>query len=199
MTKKELYEKVLDWFAANAESAETELRYQNNYQLLVAVILSAQCTDKRVNMISPRVFEVFPTPEVMAASSPDEVFEYIKSCSYPNNKAKNLVGMAKKLVSDFDGKVPSTIDDLKRTTGSSCMAGIFAWHEGLNARSAGLDHGASIIRKTFNRTKKNKGELILYCDKALLYNSLIFQPILLQVFLSSYAAQDTRSAKFQRC
>ncbi|OJV34690.1 MAG: endonuclease III [Bacteroidia bacterium 43-41] len=112
MTKKELYEKVLDWLAANAESAETELRYQNNYQLLVAVILSAQCTDKRVNMISPRVFEVFPTPEVMAASSPDEVFEYIKSCSYPNNKAKNLVGMAKKLVSDFDGKVPSTIDDL---------------------------------------------------------------------------------------
>lgn len=102
----------MDWFEANAESAETELHYANNYQLLVAVILSAQCTDKRVNIISPRVFEVFPTPEVMAASSPDEVFEYIKSCSYPNNKAKNLVGMAKKLVSDFKGEVPSNIDDL---------------------------------------------------------------------------------------
>lgn len=112
MTKKERYGKVLNWFSANAESAETELHYQNNYQLLVAVILSAQCTDKRVNIISPRIFEAFPIPEVMAASSPDEVFEYIKSCSYPNNKAKNLVGMAKKLVSDFDGKVPSTIDDL---------------------------------------------------------------------------------------
>ncbi len=102
----------MDWFLENAESSETELHYANNYQLLVAVILSAQCTDKRVNLISPRVFEAFPTPEVMAASSPDEVFEYIKSCSYPNNKAKNLVGMARKLVSDFNGEVPSTIDDL---------------------------------------------------------------------------------------
>ena len=102
----------MDWFEANAESAETELHYANNYQLLVAVILSAQCTDKRVNIISPRVFEVFPTPEVMAASSPDVIFEYIKSCSYPNNKAKNLVGMAKKLISDFNGEVPSNIDDL---------------------------------------------------------------------------------------
>ena len=112
MTKKQRFKKVMDWFLENAESSETELHYANNYQLLVAVILSAQCTDKRVNLISPRVFEAFPTPEVMAASSPDEVFEYIKSCSYPNNKAKNLVGMARKLVSDFNGEVPSTIDDL---------------------------------------------------------------------------------------
>ena len=112
MTKKERYKKVLDWFAANAESAETELHYQNDYQLLVAVILSAQCTDKRVNMVTPALFEVFPTPEVMAVSSPEAVFEYIKSCSYPNNKAKNLVGMAKKLLSDFGGEVPNDIDSL---------------------------------------------------------------------------------------
>ncbi len=112
MTKKERYKKVLDWFEANAESAETELHYKNKYQLLVAVILSAQCTDKRVNMITPALFDAFPTPRAMAASSNDEVFEYIKSCSYPNNKAKNLVGMAKKLVSDFDGEVPSDIDSL---------------------------------------------------------------------------------------
>ncbi|ULB33271.1 MULTISPECIES: endonuclease III [Proteiniphilum] len=112
MTKKERYKKVLDWFEANAESAETELHYKNKYQLLVAVILSAQCTDKRVNMITPALFDAFPTPRAMAASSHDEVFEYIKSCSYPNNKAKNLVGMAKKLVSDFDGEVPSDIDSL---------------------------------------------------------------------------------------
>ena len=112
MTKKQRFKKVMDWFLENAESSETELHYANNYQLLIAVILSAQCTDKRVNLISPGVFEAFPTPEVMAASSPDEVFEYIKSCSYPNNKAKNLVGMAKKLVSDFKGEVPSTIDGL---------------------------------------------------------------------------------------
>ncbi|HAR39220.1 MAG: endonuclease III [Bacteroidetes bacterium GWD2_45_23] len=112
MTKKERYEKVLGWFEANAESAETELHYTNNYQLLVAVILSAQCTDKRVNMITPALFEAFPVPEVMAASTPEVVYEYIRSCSYPNNKAKNLVGMARKLVSDFGGEVPTDIDSL---------------------------------------------------------------------------------------
>jgi len=110
MTKKERYNNVIGWFESNAASAETELHYQNPYQLLVAVILSAQCTDKRVNMITPPLFEAFPTPEVMAASSSDEIFTYIRSCSYPNNKAKSLVGMAKKLVSDFGGEVPSDID-----------------------------------------------------------------------------------------
>lgn len=112
MTKEQRFKNVMEWFEQNAESSETELHYSNNYQLLIAVILSAQCTDKRVNMISPHVFEAFPTPEVMANSSPDEVFEYIKSCSYPNNKAKNLVKMAQKLVSDFRGEVPSDIDSL---------------------------------------------------------------------------------------
>jgi endonuclease-3 len=112
MTKKERYKNVIGWFETNAASAETELHYQNPYQLLVAVILSAQCTDKRVNMITPPLFEAFPTPEVMAVSSPDSVFAYIRSCSYPNNKAKSLVGMAKKLVADFSGEVPSDIDRL---------------------------------------------------------------------------------------
>jgi len=112
MTKKERYKKVIDWFEANAESAETELHYRNNYQLLVAVILSAQCTDKRVNMITPALFETYPTTEVMAAATPEAVYEYIRSCSYPNNKAKNLVGMARKLVSDFAGEVPTDIDSL---------------------------------------------------------------------------------------
>ncbi len=112
MTKKERYKKVIGWFEANAESAKSELHYRNPYQLLVAVILSAQCTDKRVNLITPALFEAFPTPEVMASSSPDEIFHYIRSCSYPNNKAKNLVGMARKLVDDFGGEVPSNIDAL---------------------------------------------------------------------------------------
>lgn len=103
---------MISWFEANAESAETELHYTNNYQLLVAVILSAQCTDKRVNMITPALFEAFPVPEVMAAATPEAVFEYIRSCSYPNNKAKNLLGMARKLVADFSGEVPSDIDSL---------------------------------------------------------------------------------------
>ena len=112
MTKKERYTAVLNWFQENAESSETELNYQNNYQLLIAVILSAQCTDKRVNIITPALFEAFPVPEVMAASSQDEIYEYIKSCTYPNNKAKSLVGMAKKLMEEHNGEVPTDFDSL---------------------------------------------------------------------------------------
>ncbi|NLC49303.1 MAG: endonuclease III, partial [Bacteroidales bacterium] len=112
MTKKERYAGVIKWFQENAVSSETELDYENNYQLLIAVILSAQCTDKRVNIITPALFEAFPVPEVMAASSQDEIFEYIKSCSYPNNKAKSLVGMAKKLMNDYEGEVPTDFDSL---------------------------------------------------------------------------------------
>ncbi|MDD3309343.1 MAG: endonuclease III [Dysgonamonadaceae bacterium] len=112
MTKRERYKNVLNWFQEHAGSSETELNYNNNFQLLTAVILSAQCTDKRVNMIAPKLFKDFPIPEVMANSSPEEVFDYIKSCSYPNNKAKNLVNMAKILVSDFNSEVPSDMNSL---------------------------------------------------------------------------------------
>ncbi|HLW09467.1 MAG TPA: endonuclease III [Fermentimonas sp.] len=131
MTKKERFKKVIEWFEANAESAVTELNYNNNFELLVAVILSAQCTDKRVNQITPRLFDAFPTPEVMAEASREEIFEYIKSCSYPNNKSKSLVGMSKKLVTDFDGKVPSdlysllTIPGVGRKTANVILAVAF--------------------------------------------------------------------------
>ena len=101
MRKEERYKGVLNWFKENVPVAETELHYDDPYQLLIAVILSAQCTDKRVNMITPALFEAFPTPEVMAASTPEVVFEYIRSVSYPNNKAKHLVGMAKMLIEEF--------------------------------------------------------------------------------------------------
>lgn len=97
--------------------AETELNYETPFQLLIAVILSAQCTDKRVNMITPALFEAYPTPEVLATATPDAVFELIRSVSYPNNKAKHLVGMAKKLLSDFNGEVPSDIDKLQTLPG----------------------------------------------------------------------------------
>lgn len=117
MTKKERFEKVIDYFSKNHPVAETELKYDNPYQLLVAVILSAQCTDKRVNMVTPNLFKAFPVPEVMAVASSDEVFQYIRSISYPNNKAKHLVGMAKMLVSDFNGVIPSEIDDLIKMPG----------------------------------------------------------------------------------
>jgi endonuclease-3 len=117
MTKKERYEKVIDWFERNMPIAETELHYKSPFQLLISVILSAQCTDKRVNMVTPALFEAFPTPEVLAASNKETVYEYIKSVSYPNNKAGHLVETAKKLISDFDGKVPASIEDLTKLPG----------------------------------------------------------------------------------
>ena len=117
MKKEERYKGVLDWFEANVPVAETELHYDDPYQLLIAVILSAQCTDKRVNMITPALFRDFPTAEVLAASTPEAVFEYIRSVSYPNNKSKHLVGMAKMLMADFGGVVPSDIDELQKLPG----------------------------------------------------------------------------------
>ena len=112
MTQKQRYKNVIAWFEKNAQSEESELRFNNNYELLISVILSAQCTDKRVNMTTPALFKAFLTPEVLAKATPDDVFPYIRSISYPNNKAKSLVGMAQKLVSDFNGEVPSDIDSL---------------------------------------------------------------------------------------
>lgn len=117
MTRKEKYQYFIDYFRANMPDAQTELAYSDPYELLVAVILSAQCTDKRVNMITPAFFKSFPTAEMLAEAQPDEVFMLIKSCSYPNNKAKNLVGMARVLMDEFGGKVPSDIDELQKMPG----------------------------------------------------------------------------------
>lgn len=117
MTKKERFQKIIDYFSEHQPIAETELEYENPYQLLVAVILSAQCTDKRVNMVTPALFKAFPAPEVMAAASSDEVFQYIKSISYPNNKAKHLVGMAQMLMNDFNGMIPSDVNELQKLPG----------------------------------------------------------------------------------
>lgn len=117
MQPKNICEKITAWFQENMPVAETELHFENPYHLLVAVILSAQCTDKRVNMITPGLLHRFPTPEKMAEVEPEEVFELIRSCSYPNNKAKNLVGMARKLVSEFQGTVPEEMDELLQLPG----------------------------------------------------------------------------------
>lgn len=117
MTKKERYQSIIDWFLTNMPVAETELHHSNPYELLIAVILSAQCTDKRVNMVTPTLFADFPTPEIMAASSSDVIFEYIKSISFPNNKAKHLVGMAQKLVNDFGSVVPDDVEKLQTLPG----------------------------------------------------------------------------------
>jgi endonuclease-3 len=117
MTKKDRYQHFVEYFSKNQPNPETELHYGNPFQLLIAVILSAQCTDKRINQVTPALFERFPTPESLAASTPDEVFTYIRSVSYPNNKAKHLVGMAKILTDVFNGEVPSGIDDLQKMPG----------------------------------------------------------------------------------
>lgn len=117
MTRKERYEHFIQYFSEHQPEAETELYYENPYQLLVAVILSAQCTDKRVNLTTPSIFKQFPTPETLAQAEFDEVFDLIRSISYPNNKAKHLIGMAQMLVADFGSEVPSTIDELVKMPG----------------------------------------------------------------------------------
>jgi endonuclease III len=117
MTRKERFERFVAYFAAHQPEAETELYYENPYQLLVAVILSAQCTDKRVNQTTPAIFNKYPTPKALSKATFDDVFALIRSISYPNNKAKHLIGMAQLLVSDFNSEVPSQIDDLVKLPG----------------------------------------------------------------------------------
>lgn len=117
MTRKERFERLLDYFEEKLPEPETELQYSSPYELLVAVILSAQCTDKRVNQTTPALFKAFPSPQHLALSHFDELFPYIKSISYPNNKTKHLLGMAKMLVEDFEGKIPEEVEDLLKLPG----------------------------------------------------------------------------------
>ena len=117
MTKKERYERLIAYFQETMPVAETELHYGNPFELLVAVMLSAQCTDKRVNQVTPRLFQAFPTPESMANATFEELFPYVRSVSYPNSKAKHLIGMAQMLLKDFGGEVPGTGEELERLPG----------------------------------------------------------------------------------
>lgn len=115
--KKERFAELVNHFSTHFPEAETELHYSNPFELLVAVVLSAQCTDKRINQVTPKLFERFPNPQALADSSVDEIFSYIRSVSYPNNKAKHLLGLGQKLVDQFEGEVPSTIEDLQTLPG----------------------------------------------------------------------------------
>ncbi len=117
MTRKDRYNFVIDYFEKNIPEAETELIYDSPYQLLVAVILSAQCTDKRVNLTTPAIFEKFPDVEALSQTNFDELLPYIKSISYPNNKTKHLIGMAKMVVEKFDGEIPMTVEQLVQLPG----------------------------------------------------------------------------------
>lgn len=117
MTVKERYRRVLEIFQATMPVAETELHYDNPYQLLVAVILSAQCTDKRVNMVTPALFQAYPTPEAMAQATPDDIYTYIRSVSYPNNKSRSLAAMARMLVEEYGSEIPADMDSLTALPG----------------------------------------------------------------------------------
>lgn len=117
MTKKERFQEFISYFVEHKPEPETELVYRNPYELLVSVILSAQCTDKRVNIVTPPLFEQFPTPAHLAVTTFDELFPFIKSISYPNNKTKHLIGMAKMLVEDFASEVPSDVTELQKLPG----------------------------------------------------------------------------------
>ncbi len=117
MTRKERYQQVIDYFLQHTPDAETELIYDNPYQLLVSVILSAQCTDKRVNMTTPAIFEKFPDVQSLSKTNFEELFPLIKSISYPNNKTRHMLGMAKKVVEKFNGKIPMTVEELTQLPG----------------------------------------------------------------------------------
>ena len=117
LSEKQRFQKVLAWFAENMPVAESELHYSNPFELLCAVMLSAQCTDKRVNMVTPALFAAYPTAETMAKATEEEVLRYVKSVSYPNAKAQHLVGMAQRLVEAYNGEVPSNIEDLQTLPG----------------------------------------------------------------------------------
>ncbi|MCZ2475636.1 endonuclease III [Aquirufa ecclesiirivi] len=117
MQRKERFQAFVDHFSSSFPEAETELHYSNPYELLVAVVLSAQCTDKRINQVTPALFQRFPSPKELAESSVDEIFNYIRSVSYPNNKAKHLLGLGQKLIDSFQGEVPESLEDLQTLPG----------------------------------------------------------------------------------
>ncbi|MDO6392445.1 endonuclease III [Pontibacter sp. BT731] len=117
MRKRERYKLLIEHFTQNFPDPETELAYSNPYELILAVVLSAQCTDKRVNMVTPALFEAFPTPEHLAAATPEDIFPIIRSISYPNNKAKHLAGLGRMLVEQFNAEVPSTVEELVKLPG----------------------------------------------------------------------------------
>lgn len=117
ITRRKRFERVLAYYREHLPSDETELNYTNTFELLVAVVLSAQCTDKRINQVTPALFQAYPTPQAMAQASEEDLLRYISSVSYPNNKARHLAGLASMLVSDFGGEVPSTLEELTRLPG----------------------------------------------------------------------------------
>ena len=168
MTIKERYEGIIEYFQQAMPVAESELNYRNPFELLVAVILSAQCTDKRVNMTTPALFEAYPSPQAMAEASADDIFHYIKSISYPNNKARHLAAMARMLCEEFGGEVPSDLKELQRLPGvgrkTANVIGAVIWQKEVMpvdthvfrvAARIGLSRGAKTPLQTELQLEKN--------------------------------------------
>lgn len=168
MLLKERYSNIIAWFEKNMPTAESELHYETPFQLLVAVILSAQCTDKRVNMTTPALFEAYPTPQAMAEASAEDILRYIGSISYPNNKAKHLAAMAKMLVGEFGGELPTDLKELQRLPGvgrkTANVIGAVLWQKEVMpvdthvfrvAARLGLSRGAKTPLQTELQLEKN--------------------------------------------
>ncbi len=168
MTTKQRYEGVIGWFKEHQPVAESELHYGSPYELLVAVILSAQCTDKRVNMTTPALFEAFPTPQAMAEATAEDIYPYIRSISYPNNKARNLAAMARMLCAEFGGEVPSDLEQLQRLPGvgrkTANVVGAVIWQKEVMpvdthvfrvSNRIGLTHNSRTPRQTELTLEKN--------------------------------------------
>ena len=159
MQRKERFEKVIAYFKENMPVAETELDHTSPYELIVATILSAQCTDKRVNMLTPAFFKKFPTPDVLANETVEDIFELIKSCSYPNNKAKNILGMAKKLVEEFNGVVPQSVDDLQKLPGVGRKTANVVASVAFNAPALAVDTHVFRVSRRIGLTQNAKTPL----------------------------------------
>ena len=165
MTLQQRYKAIIDYFAEAMPVAESELNYQTPFQLLVAVILSAQCTDKRVNMTTPALFEAYPTAQALAEASADDILRYISSISYPNNKAKNLAAMARMLCSEFGGEVPSDIEEMMRLPGvgrkTANVVGAVIWNKEVMPVDTHIFRVAARIGLSRNATTPRQTELQL--------------------------------------
>lgn len=167
MTLKERYKAFVDYFSENQPDAETELHYTNPYELLVAVILSAQCTDKRINQVTPALFHHFPDPYALAKASPEDIFEYIKSVSYPGNKSRHLQGMADMLVNVFNGVVPSDVNDLQKLPGVGRKTANVIASVIYNAPAMAVD---THVFRVANRLGLTSGKTPLAVEKQLIKN-----------------------------
>lgn len=167
MTRKERYQYIIEYFREKMPEVTTELEFGNAFQLLCAVVLSAQCTDKRINQVTPALFRRFPTPQEMAKANVEEVLEYVKSVSYPNSKANHLVGLSRMLVDDFEGEVPSSMDDLVKLPGvgrktANVMQAVWFGKAAMavDTHVYRVSHRLGLVSKTANTPYKVEQELI---------------------------------------